>query len=135
MTRKKAARFELDMKKCWVTDRDIGQGVRELHVWTPRLGMPIGTLWFVPFGPGVGGKKRVEVLSSYVPEHYRRNGVRTFMNDFLFGDLDVDVIVTASGSSDGGEAFMLAAGYERDEEKGMWYLTASMAGWFEDSDE
>lgn len=107
---------------CWVTFDEIGAGVSLVSCWHRRETRPIGTVWGIAFGEGNGSRRRFEVLHSYVHPHYRRRGVRTFINEKIFSEGYRSQIITTHAGSDEGMAFMLASGYKRDENTGILYL-------------
>lgn len=71
----------------------------------------LGMVWGTCTTSGTG-KQYYFVHGSYIPEWARRQGVRTAINDFIFG-CGIDYIKTPGATADGA-AFMTAAGYQRD---------------------
>lgn len=71
-------------------------------------------------------KRRVfNVYDSYTPKHCRRKGFRTAINNHLFNEADIDVIISTSGSKEGGKEFMETSGYVIERMTGKWMLTKS----------
>ena len=84
--------------------------------------MPVGLLWCHLFGPGRGDRLcRAELMMIFVPAYARRNGIARELLRSLFGV--VRVVITQSGSAEGGEAWLRAVGFRRDRRLGCWTLT------------
>lgn len=104
----------------WQEDSGV-PGTWALQGFSPSFPAPVAMVWvrfnFMP--------KAVEVIHSWVHESWRRQGVRTRANEFIFSSLSPDFaerVVTESGSEHGGEAWMKALGYRRHA-NGYWYVT------------
>jgi hypothetical protein len=57
---------------------------------------PIGTVWYTWRGKGT-----IELLSSYVMNHYRRMGVRTYLHEWIISSYpNLKAITTSEGTKD-----------------------------------
>lgn len=79
---------------------------------------PIGILWY-----HWTGVRSVEILNCYVPASYRRCGVMTFLLKKLLADNRHIRVVTTSGATTEGRAWMRQMGFRLDDPDGDWVLT------------
>ena len=63
----------------------------------------------------------IEILQSFVMDWARRNGIRSKINDALFGWYDWAKSIRSSGATKDGEKFMRAAGYKKLK-NGTWIV-------------
>lgn len=77
---------------------------------------PVGTIYF-----RLTYDRKIEILDSYVNENYRRNRIRSKMNDMLFALYpEIKEIVTQTGTKTG-KAFMKSSLY--NQKNGYWEKT------------
>jgi len=112
-----------DVSKAYVEWKEIGFGVTMYLCFVRSNCGPVGFVWGLPFGKGQGQKSRFEVLGSYVVPAYRRNGIRTLLNQKILEHSDV--ITSQIGSAEGGAMFMRDTGYRLDERIGVWVKNKS----------
>jgi hypothetical protein len=106
-----------------VTWAHIAPGLWQLSCWTEDMPMPIGYIQFIIGGKAPqSGKVIAEVFHGEVLEPFRRQGVRTFLQEKLIQHWNPDVIMTQAGTEDGA-AWMKARGYKVCENTGMWFVT------------
>lgn len=108
-------KWKPEMSGAWVTYGKIGFGQMIYVLYVPNHTVPIGLVWGEPHA------ERFNVAGSFVQPWARRNGVRTKINAAIFEHYKA--IVTASGSKDGGLAFMKASGYQHNRDLDLWSLT------------
>lgn len=119
-----AATWSLDYDGLWVDWVRLAFGSEQFTCYAKEPFGPVGMIWCHCFGAGRQGKKqRCEVLMIFVPEYYRRNGVATRLLSAVFDFGGADIVVTQSGSIDGGEAWLKATGWTLDRRTGMWSIT------------
>lgn len=111
---------DLQIDRCWVYWSNIG-GHLFYVCFSPVASCPIGLVWGISKAAGNAGKTQFEVAFSYVLPQFRRQGVRTKLNEQILEHWDV--IVSQDGTDEGGKAFMQATGYKLNKTIGAWYLT------------
>ncbi len=117
------AKFEkINVENLDITWGLIERGLRVMVAFDPDIVSPIAVVWFNWCG---GDKPYIEIVNSRVNESYRRQGIRSRMNDAFFERWNASGIVTAMGTKDCGEPFMKASGYVQDE-LGRWMLTRAV---------
>lgn len=90
-------------------------------VCVPEFPWPVGTLWY-----RLVGNLTIEVLHSYVIKELRRCGLRTSLHNYLLRLYpSIQWIITASGSDDGGTAWLEHAGFKQDSLTFDWKLKVS----------
>lgn len=112
---------QLTKSQCWVEQVSL-RNIDQFTVWWGRTATPVALAW-AQLGLMADGSTRAEIVHAYTMEQYRRCGLRSMINDFLFENANVSVILSTVGSAEGGYAFMQAAGYRICEQTGYWYLT------------
>ena len=110
-------KFDPKIKTCWVDCVSIGFGISMYACFSRNFVGPIGFVWGTATGDR--GKRRFDVLGSYVMPWARRKGVRTKINEAILSG-GCDVIATVSGTEEGGAAFMKAFGYKHDSKRLTW---------------
>jgi hypothetical protein len=123
MTNVNAAHKWLKKQEKWVHWCSIANGIFQLTVFCSGWVGPLGFVWGMMKGKNEGGRKIFEVAHSYTLPFARHMGVRSMMNDCLFKDHEVDVIITAVASEEGGRGFLMASGYTVDRTLGLWRIT------------
>ncbi len=99
------------------------RGLRFLCAFDPDCAGPIAWIFF--YWSGDDDHSYAEIVDSWVKPSYRRQGVRSKMNEFLFEHWKADGIVTCLGTEKYGEPFMKATGYVQDG-LGRWMLTRAV---------
>lgn len=102
------------LQRCWVGRTSLAGGVSQYTCWDPEFICPIGFVWCLLLSD------TATILHSYVRPDYRRIGVRTLINEYIF--YSVNKIQSSSGSKDGGEAFLKAYGYTFDKKRKDWFI-------------
>jgi hypothetical protein len=110
----------LDIPNLDITWSRLERGLRIMLAFDPDISGPIAWVFF--YWCGAEDKSYVEILDSYVKTSYRRQGVRTRINQAFFECWKAEAIVTGYGTKGYGEPFMKASGYVQDE-LGRWMLT------------
>jgi hypothetical protein len=116
--RKRQPKWKPDVSKAWVTWTPVGFGVMLWMLFVPDFVAPVGLVW----GTQHGGKRKLtfNTYYSFVLPGARRCGVRTRINQEILKTYDL--IVTGSGTKQGGMAFIKAAGYRYNKELDVWSL-------------
>jgi hypothetical protein len=91
----------------WNYGRAVNAGVHTIEFYHQDCPFPLGIVWF-----WFSAADRIEILHSFVVEHVRRCGIRTFLHARLREGYPLRDIVSQRGT-DSGEAWMTAASYER----------------------
>ena len=114
--------MEIDLKDCRLDWLMLSSGLCQVMVFNSDTPMPKGFVWGLLMNNNDGGKCVFQVFHSYVMPEVRRNGIRTMLNKCSFENYEADVIVTSTGSKEGGSAFLEKSGYKRDEYTGevLW---------------
>jgi hypothetical protein len=116
--RPKAKKWKPELEHAFVTWAAIDRGQIIYILYVPNHMAPLGFVW--GWISGEGRESTFETYGSFVSAWARRFGVRTRINRTIFEH--VSTITTKHGSSDGGLAFLKAAGYKRDSNVHCWYL-------------
>lgn len=111
-----AVKVDPKIETCWIDTVQIGFGITLYVCFSRNFVGPIGFVWGIRTGDDK--RNRFDVFGSYVLDWARRFGVRTKINEVILETHDV--IATAAGSNDGGEAFMKAFGYDHDKKRMAW---------------
>ena len=91
-------------------------GCEEIHLCVECLPWPVGMVWYRWVG-----NSTIETLHSYVFERLRRCGIRTALHESLIQSYpQATRFITASGSKDGGEAWLKATGFKKNRRTGDW---------------
>jgi len=99
---------------------ELPGGVIYVYALAENWQCPVAQVW----GSITAGEKmRFETLHSYTLPFVRRQGLRTLLNDWIFAELRIDVIITGNGSEGGGTEFMASYGYKLHRPTGNWYVT------------
>jgi len=80
---------------------------------------PIGTVYFT-----IRGHEELVILHTFVMDVFRRNGIRTMINDKLFEWYPKIKRITSPDSTKTGAAFMKAYGYKK-RKGGSWVVHRS----------
>lgn len=115
--------MKFDARKYWVTWCMLRNGITQIYCMPEEWVIPVGFVWGLHIGGGNTGKLRFDVYDSYVPEKFRRQGIRSRINRAIFEELECEVITTHDGSDAGGLAFLKHWHYHLDPSSGIWCLT------------
>jgi hypothetical protein len=89
----------------WLADTGI-PGTQAIIATTPHVPFPVGQVWYRH-----RNHKVLDIMNSFVFEHCRRCGVRTFLHNELinlYGDLTE---IYSNDATDSGAAWMTATGF------------------------
>lgn len=101
---------KLTDKDLWVEMVDVGYGCRQALAWKRGWFAPVGVVWFNAVNRD--GGTLVQTLHSYVPEPYRRQGIRTVMHNAIAAAYKNPLFVTGDDSTYEGSAWMTGMGFE-----------------------
>lgn len=96
----------------WVELSQVGYGCQQALAWRRGWPWPIGIVWFTVSNRR--GGSLVVIGHSYVPEPYRRQGIRTLMHKAIAAAWPKPIFVTGNDPSRSGSAWMKAMGYEEN---------------------
>jgi hypothetical protein len=88
-------------------------GVWTAEVYHEEMRGPLAVVWFTYFG-----RDGIEILNSFVYEHVRRSGMRTFIHEEMLRLIADRDLIVSPGATVSGAAWMKATGYVK-----------SKAGW------
>lgn len=118
---KKAAKndkLKLGIKELSMEWKCLGRGLYLFSCYAESVNWPVGSCWLRLES---NNNYSVAVIGNiFVTRFYRRNGVATFMYNYLLESYDV--LRTNGGSPDGGLALMKKMGWKRSKDTGDWYL-------------
>ena len=106
-----------------VVKTELQGGITYLYVVAENWHCPLAHVWGIITA---GEKERFEMLHSYTMPFARRQGLRSLINDWIFEELSIDVIISGDGTGEGGMGFMKKYGYELHEPTGNWFITKEM---------
>ena len=113
----------LNVSTAWVPHYEIGHGVMMWTLFVPSHPGPVGFVW-ATVTSSEDDAVQVDVLGSYTAEDFRRQGVRSKIQDSIYSCWpDHSVVVTTGSGSESGEPWMIDHGYIYDEERRDWYVT------------
>lgn len=110
-----------DLDQCVATHGQTDIGLWFVALWSPQFNTAVGVVFGTVGEDRQSGDKTFVSHGSFVNPRLRRRGIRTRLNDVIFANLKVDMIRSACGSNEGGEAFMRRTGYQRWKD-GSWYV-------------
>lgn len=108
-----------DIKEVYVSWAPLGQSVLLYTAWIPTFAAPLAFVWGNPKST-TPNKHVFDVYGSYVLPWARRQGVRSKINEQILKHYGV--IITGSGTKEGGMAFLKAAGYKLHKPTGLFFL-------------
>jgi hypothetical protein len=95
----------------------LQSGVLQYTYWDKRTDVPWGILWVRQYYGE--NKKRISlILDSMTSVLFRRRGVCREL--YLAALADVDVLLTASGSEEGGREFLMNFGFIYNKDLDIW---------------
>lgn len=94
-------------------------GVMQYSYWEDFLNSPVGIIW-ITFAYGQNKKKIALLLNVITTNFYRRKGVATKLLKHVLNE--VDVIITGSGSAEGGEELLKNFGFKYDDTLNLWFF-------------
>lgn len=103
-----------DDKNTWSVDWiNLNQGVWMYLCRTIELNVPLGFVYGMPLG------KTFFIMGMYIPKWARRQGVATFICDYI--SKRFPSLTTQGGSKEGGKAFIKKYGFHYDNQMGWIY--------------
>lgn len=112
---------QFDLARCLATHGQTDIGLWFVALWSPELHTAVGIVYGTLVDDPRSGERTFISHGSFVNPSLRRRGIRTKLNDVIFGNMPVDIIRSERGSAEGGEEFMRRTGYRRDE-LGNWFV-------------
>jgi hypothetical protein len=114
--------MKLSKDKLSTTLTPLGRGMFLYTAFHEESFVPVGSLWVTgstTSSKKFGDRTVYEVLDCYVPHWARRNGIQSYLQDQLT-DQGI-ILITGTGSREGGLSFMKAKGWKLIKETGHWY--------------
>lgn len=85
---------------------------------------PIGFITYMPL-EATDAKRVFHVLNSYIHPRFRRQGIRTWVNEQWF-EQHPNCVITTAAMTDDGEHFMSSFGYKWSNQTNLYYTNQSL---------
>jgi hypothetical protein len=108
------------MNRYYIDKIRLRNGVVQYICWNELLDYPVGILW-VRLYQGEGNKRIAQLLNAMTITEERRKGVCTALHNAVLDE--AEVLLSASGSNEGGKEFLKKYGFIHDNTLDIWVLT------------
>jgi len=97
----------------------LRNNVVQYTCWGELADSPLGILW-VRFSVGESGKKIALLLNAMTIYYFKRKGVCSFLHKAVLND--ADILLSASGSGEGGKEFLEKFGFIYNKDIDIWSI-------------
>ncbi len=105
------------MDNFYIDKFHLRNGIIQYTYWNNLSDAPFGILW-VKMYSGEGNKKIALLLNVMTIYNYKRKGVCTALHTSVLND--ADILLSATGSNEGGKEFLEKFGFKYNNEIGIW---------------
>ena len=104
----------------YINKIELLTGITQYTYWDDRFDVPLGIIWVrIYFGQS---KKKIAIcLNAMTAHYYKRKGVCTELFKALLNE--ADILLSASGSTDGGILFLKRFGFKYNKLLDIWCYT------------
>lgn len=107
-----------NIKNCNIEISTIGNGITQYTCISKEFFVPFGFAWTVESGTQ-NNKKLAHLQYIYTLEFARRHGIAKLLLNKIF-EIN-DIILTTSGSKDGGKALLTTCGFQFEPQTLQWF--------------
>lgn len=95
----------------------LRNGITQYTYWEELIDVPLGILW-VKIYTGNSGKQIAFLQNAMTAYYFRNKGICSVLHNAVLND--TDVLLTCSGSDEGGKEFLIKFGFKYNKDLDIW---------------